>query len=115
MATDMQFPLLVRALQRRLSNLEQVHGGAASLGADYGLLPAQAENVQTTYQYLRPARQLRKGRHKGETTAMEGLLGTLEYAGDFTPFAPLLRLGEQLGVGKWAHFGGGLYGLEEMP
>lgn len=115
MVTDIQFPLLIRALQRRMSNLEQVHGGGATLGADFGLLPTQAEHIQTTYQYLRPTVQLRKGTRKGEKTAMEGLLGTLEYVGDFAPFAQLLRLGEQLGVGKWAHFGAGLYDIEELP
>lgn len=115
MAQDLQFPLLIRALQRRMSNLEQVHGGQQSLGANFGELPALAGQIQTTYQYLRPATQLRKGARKGEKTAIEGLLGTLEYIGDFAPFMPLLRLGEQLGVGKWAHFGGGLYDLEQLP
>lgn len=115
MVEDLQFPVLVRALQRRMSNLEQVHGGQHSLGANFGALPAMAQNVQTTYQYLRSAVQLRKGTRKGGKTAMEGLLGTLEYVGDFSPFASLLRLGEQMGVGKWAHFGGGLYDLEEVP
>lgn len=114
MTEDIQFPALIRALQRRMGNLEQVHGGAASLGADFGALPELAQNIQTTYQYLRPASQLRKGSCPREKTSMEGLLGTLEYIGDFTPFAPLLRLGEQLGVGKWAHFGAGLYDIEEV-
>lgn len=114
-AEDIQFTVLVRALQRRISNLEQVHGGRRSLGADFGALPELARNIQTTYQYLRPASQLRKGRRPGEKTSIEGVMGTLEYVGDFTPFASLLRLGEQLGVGKWAHFGAGLYDIEELP
>lgn len=113
MAEDIQFPVLIRALQRRIGNLEQVHGGCQSLGADFGTLPTLAQNVQTTYQYLRPASQLRKGRRPGEKTSIEGVMGTLEYVGGFAPFAPLLRLGEQLGVGKWAHFGAGLYDIEE--
>ncbi|MFC3862785.1 CRISPR system precrRNA processing endoribonuclease RAMP protein Cas6 [Deinococcus antarcticus] len=114
MVEDIQFSVLIRALQRRIGNLEQVHGGAASLGADFGALPGLAHSIQTIYQYLRPASQLRKGSRPREKTSMEGLLGTLEYAGDFTSFAPLLRLGEQLGIGKWAHFGAGLYDIEEL-
>lgn len=115
MLEDLRFPQLIRALQRRAGNLEQIHGGQQSLGADFSTLPARAEQVQTTYQYLRPASQRRKGSHRGSTAVMEGLLGTLEYAGDFTPFSQLLRAGEQLGAGKWAHFGAGLYDIEELP
>lgn len=114
MTEDLQFSLLIRALQRRVSNLEQVHGGQKSLGANFGELPALAGQIQTNYQYLRPVSQLRKGHRRGEKVSMDGLLGTLKYTGNFVPFAPLLRLGEQLGVGKWAHFGGGLYDLEEL-
>ncbi len=113
MVEDIQFPTLVRALQRRLSNLEQVHGGAASLGANFTTLPEHAQQIKTTYQYLRPVSQLRKGSYQGQKTNMEGLLGKLEYTGNFAPFSTLLRLGEQLGLGKWAHFGAGLYDIEE--
>lgn len=112
MAQALHFPVLLRALQRRMSNLEQVHGGAASLGADFTRLPLQARRVETVRQELRLVSQARKGTRPGEKTVMEGWVGSVEYHGDFAPFAPLLRLGEQLGVGKWAHFGAGLYDLE---
>ncbi len=115
MAQHLHFPVLLRALQRRVGNLEQLHGGAASLGADFTRLPLLARDVETVRQDVRPVSQLRKGSRPHQKTNMEGLVGTLEYRGDFTPFAPLLRLGEQLGVGKWAHFGAGLYDLEEGP
>ena len=46
---------------------------------------------------------------------MEGLVGTVEDRGDFTPVAALLHCDEQLDVGKWAHFGAGLYDLEFAP
>ena len=112
MAGDLHFPVLLRALQRRMGNLEQIHGGAASLGADFTRLPLLARDVETVRQDLRPVSQLRKGSRPHQKANMEGLVGTLEYRGEFTPFAALLRLGEQLGVGKWTHFGAGLYDLE---
>lgn len=112
MTEDLHFPVLLRALQRRMGNLEQIHGGAASLGADFTRLPLLARAVETVRQDLRPVSQLRKGSRPHQKTNMEGLVGMVEYRGDFTPFAPLLRCGEQLGVGKWAHFGAGLYDLE---
>ncbi|GBF08255.1 hypothetical protein DAERI_290002 [Deinococcus aerius] len=112
MARDLHFPVLLRALQRRVGNLEQLYGGAASLGADFTRLPLLARGVETVRQDVRLVSQLRKGSRPGQKTNMEGLVGTVEYRGDFRPFAPLLRLGEQLGMGKWAHFGAGLYDLE---
>lgn len=115
MARELHFPVLLRALQRRMSNLEQVHGGAASLGADFTRLPLLARGVETAGRDVRLVSQLRKGSHPQQKTNMEGLVGTVDYHGDFAPFAPLLRLGEQLGVGKWAHFGAGLYDLEAAP
>lgn len=112
MSTNIQFPLLIRSLQRRMSNLEQVHGGQQSIGAHFGLLPELAQSVATTYQYWQPVSQLRKGHRPYFKTSMQGLIGTVEYAGEFSPFSVLLRLGEQLGVGKWAHFGAGLYDID---
>lgn len=112
MAEDLHFPVLLRALQRRVSNLEQIYGGAASLGADFTRLPLLAREVETVWQDLHFVSQLRKGSRPQQKTNMEGVVGTLEYRGDFTPFTTLMRYGEQLGVGKWAHFGAGLYDLE---
>lgn len=115
MAQALHFPVLIRALQRRMSNLEQVHGGQHSLGADFSALPRLAREIDTVQQETWPVTQKRKGHSPHHTTSMEGLVGTVEYAGDLTPFAPLLRYGEQLGAGKWAHFGAGLYDLEASP
>lgn len=112
MTEHLHFPVLVRALQRRMSNLEQVHGDAASLGADFTRLPLLAREVETVGQEVRPVSQRRKGSRPHQTTTMEGWVGTVEYRGELSPFAPLLRYGEQLGVGKWAHFGAGLYDVE---
>jgi len=114
MAEHLHFPVLMRALQRRMGNLEQIHGGAASLGADFARLPLLAREVETVGHEVRPVSQRRKGSRPHQTTTMEGLVGTVDYRGDFAPFAPVLRYGEQLGVGKWAHFGAGLYDLEAM-
>lgn len=106
------FPILVRALQRRISNLEQVHAAQASLGANFSALPLLARQVETVGFDLQPVSQLRKGHRPHLKSEITGLIGTLEYRGDFQSFSSLLRYGEQLGVGKWAHFGAGLYDVE---
>ncbi|WP_415787430.1 CRISPR system precrRNA processing endoribonuclease RAMP protein Cas6 [Deinococcus saxicola] len=113
MTQHLHFPVLVRALQRRVSNLEQLYGGGQSAGADFSHLPLLARNVETVAQHTHTVSQRRKGSQPEQKTNMEGLIGTVEYRGELSPFSALLRYGEQLGVGKWAHFGAGLYELEE--
>lgn len=113
MAQHLHFPVLVRALQRRLSNLEQLYGGSRSAGADYSTLPRLARDVDTILHKLRPAGQLRSGKGRAPVM-MHGLIGRVSYTGDLTPFTTLLRYGELLGVGKWAHFGAGLYRIQYL-
>lgn len=104
----LQFPVLVRALQRRVSNLEQIYGGARSLGGNFSELPLLARGVEIIEQQTRHAVQARSGKGK-QPVIMNGLVGRVTYTGDLRPFATLLRYGELVGVGKWAHFGAGRY------
>ena len=110
-AKNLYFPVLVRALQRRISNLEQIYGGRRSMGQDFTALPYLAKQIETVQHDLRPVTQARKGSRPSQRAMMHGWMGTLSYAGDLHPFSALLRYGEQLGVGKWAHFGAGLYSV----
>ncbi|WP_241191353.1 CRISPR system precrRNA processing endoribonuclease RAMP protein Cas6 [Deinococcus psychrotolerans] len=112
MAQHLHFPVLVRALQRRVSNLEQMYGGGRSVGSDFSQLPLMARDIETVAQHTHQVSQLRKGSRPDQKASMDGLIGTVEYRGDLSPFTALLRYGEQLGVGKWAHFGAGLYTLD---
>lgn len=105
---SLQFPVLVRALQRRVSNLEQLYGGAKSLGANFAELPQLARGVELVEQQTRHAVQARSGKG-GQPVVMNGLVGSVTYRGDLEPFTGLLRFGELVGVGKWAHFGAGRY------
>ena len=61
MAQQLHFPVLVRALQRRVSNLEQLYGGGQSAGADYSGAPLLAREVETVMQETHLVSQLRKG------------------------------------------------------
>ncbi|WP_036199460.1 CRISPR system precrRNA processing endoribonuclease RAMP protein Cas6 [Meiothermus ruber] len=105
---NLQFPVLIRALQRRVSNLEQLYGGGKSLGSNFGELPLLARTVNVVEQKTRHAVQARSGKGK-HPVFMNGLVGSVTYSGDLRPFATLLRFGELVGVGKWAHFGAGRY------
>lgn len=105
---SLQFPVLVRALQRRVSNLEQIYGGGKSLGGNYSELPLLARHVEIVEQKTRFAIQARSGKGK-QPVIMNGLIGHVTYRGDLRTFSTLLRFGELVGVGKWAHFGAGRY------
>jgi hypothetical protein len=111
MAEHLHLTVLVRALGRRLSNLEQLYGAGKSAGADYGVLPALAREVETVAHDMRAVWQYRQGK-SGKPVRMAGLLGTVVYQGDLQPFGQLLRYGELVGVGDWAHFGAGRYVVE---
>ncbi|WP_297854420.1 CRISPR system precrRNA processing endoribonuclease RAMP protein Cas6 [Meiothermus sp.] len=108
MVETLQFPVLVRALQRRVSNLEQIYGGGKSLGANFSELPLLARGVELVEQQTRHAVQARSGKGK-HPVIMNGLVGRVTYSGDLRPFSTLLRFGELVGMGKWAHFGAGKY------
>lgn len=107
----LHFGVLVRSLQRRVSNLEQLYGGGRSLGANFSELPLRARDVELVEQKTRHAVQARSGKG-GQPVVMNGLVGSVTYRGDLEPFAKLLRFGELVGVGKWAHFGAGRYRIE---
>ncbi|MFN3266589.1 MAG: CRISPR system precrRNA processing endoribonuclease RAMP protein Cas6 [Deinococcales bacterium] len=103
--------ILIRSLQRRLSNLEQIYGAGSSAGANFTLLPHLAKDIQVLEQRTVFASQKRSGKGK-QPVVMNGVVGYVRLAGNLGPFAGLLRYGELVGVGKWAHFGAGQYRLE---
>ena len=98
------FEPLVRALQRRLGNLEQIYGEAATVGLNYNELPALAQEIAVTDAHWRRVSQPR-----ARNTYLSGVIGAMTLHGDLAPFATLLRYGELVGVGKWASFGLGRF------
>jgi hypothetical protein len=108
----LQFQILIRALQRRLSNLEQIYGAGSSVGENFSELPQLARGVEILEQDTEFVSQRRTG-HGRQAVVMNGLIGSVTYTGDLEPFAQALRYGELIGVGKWAHFGAGRYKIEE--
>ncbi len=111
-AEQLQFPILIRSLQRRLSNLEQIYGAGSSVGANFAELPQLARELHILEQNTEFVSQRRSG-HGRQPVIMNGLIGSVTYKGDLEPFAQVLRYGELIGVGKWAHFGAGRYSIKE--
>ena len=105
---QLDFSLLVRALLRRTSDLARFHCGA-ELDLDYRQWVEQAAGVSTVTTTLRWHDWERYSQRQERKMKLGGLVGEVEFAGDWQPFLPLLRLGAVLHVGKGTGFGLGRY------
>ena len=103
-----EFHVLVRNLLRRLSALAACHCGF-TLELDFRDLVRRAEAVATQNADLRWVDWERYSARQDARMTLGGFVGTATFAGDLAPFAPLLRLGEVVHVGKGTAFGLGKY------
>ncbi len=104
----LDFPLLVRALLRRVSDLARFHCGA-ELDLDYRQWIECAAEVQQVAAGVRWHDWERYSQRQEQKMKLGGLVGDVEFAGKWGPFLPLLRLGAHLHVGKGTSFGLGRY------
>ena len=102
------FALLVRALLRRTSDLARFHCGA-ELALDYRQWIEQAEKIRVAEVQVRWHDWERYSHRQERKITLGGLVGEVEFAGEWEPFLPLLRLGADLHVGKGTVFGLGRY------
>lgn len=103
-ARDVPFHVLVRSLLRRASSLLEFHEGI-DLQLDFRGLIGRAEAVVVERADLRKENRLRYSSRQQRMMNLIGLRGAVTYRGDVGPFAPLLALGEAVGVGKSTTFG----------
>ena len=106
--SQLDFSLLVRALLRRTSDLARFHCGA-ELDLDYRQWIERAEKVAVETATLRWHDWERYSQRQERKMKLGGLVGAVEFAGEWQPFLPLLRLGADLHVGKGTGFGLGRY------
>ena len=105
---QLDFSLLVRALLRRASDLARFHCGA-ELDLDYRQWIERAAGVSAVETTLRWHDWERYSQRQDRRMKLGGLVGEVEFAGEWQPFMPLLRLGADLHVGKGTGFGLGRY------
>jgi len=106
-----EFHVLLRNLLRRLSALAACHCGF-TLEVDFRDLIRRAEQVATRSADLRWVDWERYSARQETRMTLGGFVGTATFEGDLAPFAPFLRLGEAVHVGKGTAFGLGKYRLE---
>ncbi|RMF31505.1 MAG: CRISPR system precrRNA processing endoribonuclease RAMP protein Cas6, partial [Chloroflexi bacterium] len=105
------FPVLMRALLRRLTALAALHG-PRPWKTDFGALVEAAEGIALVGEGAGWQDWRRTSRRQGRRMNLGGLVGEATYRGDLTPFHPLLALGEIVHVGKATVFGDGWYVME---
>jgi hypothetical protein len=113
LADSLEFHVLVRSLLRRLAHLSYFHCGGDPLTVAFREWIERAKHVRTVSHSLRWYDWERYSGRQQTRMSLGGLLGSIAYEGELTPFLPLLRAGEALHVGKGASFGLGRYRLEE--
>lgn len=106
------FETLMGALLRRLESLSFFYCGG-SLQLDYRALVGQAREVQTASSDLRWVEWSRYSQRQERKIPWCGLVGRVEYTGDFRQFLPFLAVGELVGVGNNCAFGLGRYRVSQ--
>lgn len=109
-----RFSLLFEHLARRIMLLQALHGPDGVQPAQIDALLLQAETIQTASTNLQWQSMERISNRQQARIKTGGLVGSITYRGDLTPYIPYLRAGEQLHVGKSTTFGFGRYQLEQF-
>jgi CRISPR-associated endoribonuclease Cas6 len=102
------FETLMGALLRRLESLSFFYCGGG-LQLDYHMIVARAKEVETVSSDLHWVEWARYSQRQERKIPWGGLMGSVEYAGEFTQFWPFLALGELVGVGNNCAFGLGRF------
>ncbi len=104
------FHVIWRALMRRVSSLAYFHCGQ-KWEADYRALAEASRQIQCVEKDMHWKVYHRFSTRQERNISISGLVGTVTYAGDLSPFLPVLRLGELVHVGKATVLGNGRYYL----
>ncbi len=107
---ELPFHILVRAMLRRISSLENFHGeGEPPL--DYRGLVARAELVATESSPVKWFDWKRYSNRQDQAMLMGGMIGDVCYSGELSEFISLIRFCEKVHLGKQTTFGLGKIAL----
>jgi hypothetical protein len=101
---DLDFPLLISSITRRLEGLWHCYG-SHPITFDRNTLMSQARQITTTASNLRWQDQPRYSNRQASEMQLGGVLGTIAFEGDITPLLPMLKAAEQVHIGKATSFG----------
>lgn len=113
LVSDLDFPLFMRSLLRRLSWLAELYCGE-KWDLDYRELLDLAAKVKTTSSALRWHDWGRYSTRQNTHMKMGGFVGQVAFEGDLAPFLAYIKSGEYLHIGKGTAFGLGKYVIEPV-
>jgi hypothetical protein len=106
--TRLEFGIFFRRLRDRISNLRSLYQGGP-LDIDFEQSGRRADEVRLIYQEVRRVNVDRLSSRTGQRHPIGGIVGEVEYEGDLSGFAPYLRIGEFVGVGRQTVWGKGQF------
>lgn len=107
-----EFPVLLRRLRDRISNLRLLYQGG-SLDVDFAALGKAADEIRLARSSLRRVEVERFSSRTRQSHALGGFVGEVEYEGNLSPFLPYLRAGEWTGVGRQTVWGKGSFRISK--
>jgi hypothetical protein len=107
---ELPFHVLVRAMLRRVSSLENAHG-AGEPPLDYRGLVARAQLVVTESSSVEWFDWKRYSNRQDQAMLMGGMSGDVCYSGELSEFIPLINFCEKVHLGKQTTFGLGRIAL----
>ena len=105
------FHVFIRNLLRRISALSYFHVGK-ELELDFKGLINQAQDITTLEKNLHFVKLKRYSARTKQEMPLQGLVGTVTFQGNLTPFIPFIKAGSLVHVGKSTSFGLGHFTFE---
>ena len=106
-----EFPMLLRRLRDRISNLRMLYQDGP-LDVDFAELGRAAEGIRISRSSLRRVEVERFSSRTRQSHSLGGFVGEVEYEGDLSRFLPYLRAGEWTGVGRHTVWGKGYFTIK---
>ena len=103
---QISFQTLIRNITNRIMALTERYGGWTDQ-EEAGRLLALAEKVRTVHEKIKVERMERYSNRTNAKMDFSGLIGTIEYEGDLTPFVPWVYAAQRLHIGRNTTFGMG--------
>lgn len=110
LVTELTFPIFFERLAQRIVLLGAFYGSPAAL-PDFSSLHVLARDITITGNELFWYDWARYSARQKEVMRFGGLRGKISFSGNFGPFLPWLRLGEQVNAGQSTTFGLGRYDI----
>jgi len=102
------FETVIMATYRRMKALSVYHNGSSAIELpDRKTHPVQVKNTD-----LHPASWARYSNRQQKKIGYDGVVGSLTFTGDLTPYIPLLEMGHYVHIGRGTVYGMGKYELE---